>query len=245
MKNFIYLFGIILTISVSSCLKDSSLSDVEISDPSVIQPSISLTRSRDNAGILTTSIEVFLWDKNFNSIQLKKGKVSVNGAEMQLKKLILTGAPYYSVDTSIMKVELNKLYNFIIELSDGNTYQASITTQETDLYELNLPAGYSKSDNMPIEWKGYETNNNFQIQLECDYRLDNNAGQTSDSFTPNPQERASGTYIISKSYFNQQVGIYKATVTIESNKHGTIDPRFRTNSEISSSFEKVSECNVN
>ena len=133
-----------LFILTSSCLKDSSLSDVELSDPSLIQPSISLTRTRDNSGLVQSKIDVFLWDKNFNSIELKKGKVSVNGQIMQLKKVVITDAPYYTIDPSILKVELNKSYTFTIELSDGKLYQASITTQAIDLTGLLLPNTYYK-----------------------------------------------------------------------------------------------------
>lgn len=244
MKNLAY-SGLILIIVASSCMKDSSLSDVEISDPSLIRPDISLNRYRDNSGLLKTSIDVFLWDKNFNAVQLKKGNVSVNGQIMQVEKLMLTGAPFYTIDTSVLKAELNKSYVFAIELSNGQKYQASITTQVVDLYELNLPNNYSKSNNMAINWKGHDTSNEFKILLTCDYNADNVTGQTSDIFTPNQQERSSGSYTISKSYFNQKAGIYKATVSITSTSNGTVDSRFRTGSKIYSKYEKVSECNVN
>lgn len=245
MKNIRNYFVICLLFLLSSCMEDSALSDVEISDPSLIQPDISLYRIRDNSGLLTSKIEVFIWDKNYNSIELKKGSVSVNGQIMQLKKLPLTGAPYYTIDTSILKVELNKLYTFTISLGDGKLYQSSINTQSIDLTSLILPAAYNKQDNMTISWAGHDISSEFNIQLACDYNKDNTYGQTSDLFTPNQQERTTGTYVISKSYFNQQAGIYKATVTLTSKARGTVDSRFRINSTIVSKYIKESECNVN
>ena len=244
MKKSICL-GLFILIIVSSCMKDSSLSDVEISDPSLIRPDISLTRTRDNSNRLETDIKVFLWDKNFDAVQLKKGSVSVNGNIMKVDKLVLTGAPYYTIDTTVLRVELNKTCTFIIELADGQQYEASITTQNVDLYELNLPSGYSKLNNMDISWKGSEIQNEFEILLTCNYSADSESGQTSDLFTPNYQERLSGTYIISKSYFNQKDNIYKASVKISSKKNGTIDPVFRSGATIYSYYEKISECNVN
>ena len=244
MKNLVFA-GLISIIMFNSCMEDSSLSDVEITDPSLIEPDINLIRERDNSGRLKSSIIVYLWDKNFDAIELKKGNVSVNGHTMQVEKLVLTGGPYYTIDTSILKVELDELYTFTIELADGQKYEASITTQDIDLYELNLPADYSKLNNMDIIWKGYDIENEFQIQLTCDYRTSTSSGQTSNTLIPDQNERISGSYIISKSYFNQKEGIYKATVRITSKTNGTIDPGFRDNSKIYSYFIKESECNVN
>ena len=98
---------------------------------------------------------------------------------------------------------------------------------------------------MDINWKGYDIENEFQIQLTCDYRTSTSSGQTSNTLIPDQNERISGSYIISKSYFNQKEGIYKATVRITSKTNGTIDPGFRDNSKIYSYFIKESECNVN
>lgn len=245
MKTIRYYYVFLLLLLISSCTKDSSLSDVEINDPSLIQLDISLYRTRDNSGLLKSSIEVFLWDKNFNSIQLKKGKVSVNGQAMQSKILNFTGAPYYTIDTSILKVELNKLYTFTIELSDGKSYQSTITTQEVDLYSLLLPNTYSRQDDMPIGWFGYDIKNEFYIQLTCDYSFSGKSGQTINSFTPNQQERTNGSYVIPKSYFNQETGIFKATISVTSKKQGSVDNRFKVNSTIECIYTKESECNVN
>ena len=98
---------------------------------------------------------------------------------------------------------------------------------------------------MSISWLEHDIENEFKIQLTCDYRIDFKSGQTSNSFTPNQQERINGSYVISKSYFNQNTGIYKATISVNSKKYGQIDSRFRNFSTIYSSFIKESECNVN
>lgn len=237
------LIGFILI--CSSCMQDSPLSDVEISDPSLIQPSISLYRTRDNSGILKTRIEVFLFDKNLNSVELKKGRVLVNGYVMQVKELPLTGGPYYTIDASLLKVELNKLYTFIIELADGKAYQGSVSTQETDIFELVLPKSYSRQNNMQISWLGHDISSDLKIELTCNYQTDIRSGQTNNSFTPKQQERSQGLYMIPSSYFNQEEGIYKATVTVTSKTTGVIDSRFRTYSVIQSIYIKESECNIN
>ena len=144
MKKNKFQILIVFLIRIHSCIEDSPLSDLEIVDPSLIKPEISLEREWINDGHLTTKITVFLKDKNSNTIVLEKGSVSVNGHTMQVEELVLTDGSYYTIDNSIVKVELDQLYTFVIELADGKQYEASITTQDIDLYELNLPPDYNK-----------------------------------------------------------------------------------------------------
>ncbi len=244
MKPLVYV-AVIFIVALSSCLEDSPLSDVEIYDPSLIQADIQLYRMRDNGDRISSRINVFLLDKNTDVIELKGGNVYVNNHKMRVATLLLTGGPYYTIDSTVVSVEPDSRYVFTIELSDGKQYEAVIETQAVDFQELNLPDNYSKLENMQINWKGYETVNDFKIHLICDYRRAGESGQTRDWFTPNEKERAGGSYVISKSYFNQEVDIYKATVRVSSKKCGTVDPRFRSGSKICSSFIKESECNVN
>lgn len=243
MKNLVYV-TLIFLILFSSCSDDSSLSDVELTDPSIIRPVIELNRSWDDDGQLTTKIKVFLWDKNSDLIELKKGNVSVNGQLMHTED-VLTGGQYYTIDESMLQVGIDELYTFVIELADEEQYEASITTQDVDLYELNLPANYNKTNDMEINWQGPDIQNEFQIHLACRYTEDNGSGYSNHTFTPNQQERENGAYTIPKSYFNQPAGIYEAIVLVKSEKEGAIDSRFRDNSKISSEFEKESKCDVN
>ena len=98
---------------------------------------------------------------------------------------------------------------------------------------------------MEINWQGHDVLNDFQIHLMCRYATNPGSGLTNNSFIPNQQERANGSYIISKSYFNQEEEIYEALVFMNSQKKGTIDSRFRIYSEITSTFKIDSNCDVN
>ena len=241
MKNLIF-FGLIILIMFNSCIEDSALSDLDIVDPSLITLEISLERAWGNDSLVATRIKVLLRDKNFDAIELQKGSVSVNGHIMQTEELVFSPGFYYTIDNSILKVEVNELYTFVIELADGKQYEASITTQDVDLYELNLPSDYNKINDMEINWQGHDIQNEFEISLNCIYTT--GAGYPK-YFYPDIQERTNGSYLIPNFYFNEEEGIYEALVSINSKKYGTIDSSFRDYSEIYSSFNKASKCDVN
>lgn len=240
----LYLFGLIFFIICNACIEDSSLSDVEISDPSLIKPDISIKRTRGNDNLLETEIKVILWDKNLNAIELKKGSVAVNDKTMELKKMAITQAPYYTINSLNLPIELNTEYVFSIELADGEVYKASITTQQTDLNKLTFPENYSKSIDLEITWEGKETQNPLEIHLYGSY-TNETVGQTYNVFEPNEAEREAGTYKFPKLYLNKEEGIYKATVKLISEKIGQIDSQFQNGSKIYSKYIKEGEFNVN
>lgn len=241
MKNTMCL-GVIILILFNSC--ESPLSELEINDPSLIRPDISLRRVRDNNNRLTTSIDVYFYDKNLNTVQLKNGSVHVNGHIMKVENLPIFGGPYYTINTSIVQVKLSTLYLFTIELSDGKKYEASITTQAEDLYELNIPSDHDKLKNLVVEWKSKDTHNDIQIDLTCDYQNNVESGQTFNSFFPDGTEINNGTFSIPSSCFTEEPGIYKASISVWSKSYGKIDAGFRENSVIHSQFEKQGECNI-
>lgn len=244
-KNITF-FGIMLMLMATTCVKDSPLSEVELNDPSVIRPSIYLERTWDANDSLRAYVRVYLYDKNNHSIELQTGSVSMNDIPMQVE-YTSGGGPFYTLNSSILNIELNKSYNFIIKLSDGKAYACSVTTQSEDLYELELPSNYNSANNMLIHWNDRDITSEFEIELNCTYSSSSKSskGQTTDIFTPNQQERTEGAYSIHKSYFNQEPNIYMAKVIVRSKVYGEVDPGFDDGSKIYSSFSKYSVCDVN
>lgn len=244
MKYFICFFSLVSILLLHSCTEESPLSDIDITDPSLIQLDVSLFKSIDYQGNLNSRIWVYLYDKNQNLIKLKNGKVSVNGHAMILDEIGLNKAPYYTIDARVLSVEAQKEYAFTIELSDGKAYLASITTQNIDLYEINIPFEHSKNSNMQISWKGYDTQSDLVLTLNCAYSNTKSSGQVVEQFHPGHQERTKGEFVFASSNFNKQEGIYRAFVSITSTIKGTVDPHFRANSSITSMFSIEDDCNI-
>jgi hypothetical protein len=239
-------FVITISLILTGCTEDSALSDVEISDPSIIAPYILVSRSIDENNNFDSKIEVWLYDKNGNSIELKKGEVRLNHTKMSLKKLILTKAPYYSGENVVSKVELNTNYSFEIELSDGKIYAASIQTQDKDLNQLSLPINYSKQNDMDISWKEIYMHDKMDVQLNRYIKTDTSGGQSFTTLNIPPLNISKGSFTVTKDNFNNlKDNCYKAIITVIGTKNGTIDNSFSSNKKIISAYSIAKETSVN
>ena len=230
---------IILVITIlilSGCLpEESPLSDIEITDPSLIAPSIKLSKSIGENDRVTNKIEVWLFDKNKNSIELKGGEIRVNNNVMKIEEFNITHAPYYSVENT---VELKTDYQFEIELSDGAIYTASIQTPDKDLKTLNLPSDYNCNNDMNITWKDIYLYDEMNIGLNCYFSGDSSGGQRLSNLDIEKNYYIKGSYTISKDNFNMEDGdIYKAIITLTGIKKGIIDERLILIEKLNQSFQ--------
>lgn len=65
--------------------------------------------------------------------------------------------------TSRVAVVPNKLYKFIVTLSDKSTYETTVSVQEKDLNVLNVPDSHNPQDDLVISWK--EINPQYPLTL--------------------------------------------------------------------------------
>ena len=245
MNRFFFLV-IAVSLLLNSCTEDSALSDVEISDPSIIAPYILVSRNIDENNNFNSKTEVWLYDKNGNSIELKKGEVRLNHMRMNLKKLAITNAPYYSGENIVSKVELNTNYSFEIELSDGKIYSANVQTQAKDINQLSLPSNYNKQNDMDISWQEIYLHDKMDVQLNRYFMTNTSGGQSFITLNIPSTNILKGTYTITKDNFNNLDGnCYKAIITVSGIKNGTIDNRFNSNRKIISGYSIAKEISVN
>jgi hypothetical protein len=225
LRNFNFrgfmMFLLFAAFSFTGC--ESPLSDVEITDPSLLQTNFAVERSLLDDGTVTASLHANIFDKNLASIQLKNGKVKVNGQEMSLTE-ILNITTYHIPSAS---VNLNTTYNFEIILPNGQTHTGAVTTQGKTFTSMTVPQTGSVNSDLTVSWQDVYVHDVLTISLGLKTSTANVAGAT---FTLTPQQMQAGTFVIPKSNFASPEGITEVTVTLSGAKYGTIDPKFRSGS---------------
>ncbi|RMH74008.1 MAG: hypothetical protein D6675_01025 [Gemmatimonadetes bacterium] len=241
MRRFIG-YIIITVIGLSGCTGDSPLSDVVLSDPSLIKPVITLEKSINAHGIANQKIEVWLYDENEDSIQLKDGGVTVNGIPMERRQSFVTHAPYYGIDQNRLPVQPDEDYTFVITLGDGENYRATLHTPEA-LYAFNVPAIHSRTLDMTLTWLQADT---YPIYLNYQYTY-RREGEDADRlgerdfYISHPEE---GVYTLQASAFQSPDHISHAHFVLSRRKEGYIDSRFRPGREISATFSIAAESDI-
>lgn len=241
MKNTgISIVYILIVFIFSKCSEDSPLSDIEITDPSLIAPHIMLSHHTDMPNKVYESVNVWLYDKNFNSIEIKNGKVKLTGKELSLEKSMFTSAPYYN-GYGLESIETGKTFNFEIILSNGNIYKASVKAPIVFPGELNLPANHSRTMALPVSWQQSDESCKATIELLVSYgNPETNSG--TEILTLNQSNLHDKSFVIPLSYFQTPEPATKIEVTLKFKTLGTMDEQFRTNSEISTIFSVKNLC---
>ncbi|MBN1951138.1 MAG: hypothetical protein JW801_08035 [Bacteroidales bacterium] len=229
--SFVLPFGFLL----AGCgPQNSPLSDIKLTDPSVLAPSIRLVQHIDEDGRESGSIEVWLYDKNGNTVELKDGGVRVNGKDMKVRQVQFTEAPYYSADRIIRDLEPGTTYDFEIILADGKAYKASIKTPEEKLDLLRVPDRHNRNEDMVISWEGIHGYDEMTVKLACYYDRDESQGIKTEDLNIPARFVTQGEFTIGRENFRLNEGeIYKAKVTVSGVQSGEIDKQFAPGSEIS------------
>lgn len=233
-KRAIYLF---VFLALSSCALigcgESSLSDVNLENPSLIRPEITVSKTISSSREISQTIEVWLYDKQGFSIELKAGSVRVNGVPMTVSR-DLFGAPYYAIESNHPEVLPNTTYTFAITLADGSEYTASVTTQEKTPLAFNVPSRHNRGQDLMVSWQEVDDRYPMKIRLISHTKtdgLDEIDSQTID--IPNP---GTGRHIIPASALSVSPDSYRIDLTLSSEKSGSIDSHFRKGGEMTSRF---------
>jgi hypothetical protein len=238
-KEIVILVSILLF--VSGCLpEESPLSDIEITDPGLISPSIAVIKNLNYDNDHVNEIEVWLYDKNKNSVELKGGEVRVNDQVLSVKEFNITKAPYYLIKDI---VEVDAEYLFEIELSDGEIYSASIKSPNRDLKEFNLPANYNHNNDMNISWKDTYQYDEMKIGLNRYFSTDTSGGQRLGAIEIESEYYTKGQYTISNEHFDDED--YKAIIELSGFINGQYDDRFGSETEIYCKFSISKEIEIN
>ncbi len=239
----------ILSSIITSC--DSALSDVEFDDPSLIKPWIKVIREEKIETGLNYRTEVFIFDKNYNLIELKNGGVKINETQMMLRTVgypvideldyAISQGKYYIPQSSFPDIELNTLYIFNIELSDGEEFSSFVITHEDVFNQVNVPATHNSEENMIISW---EVVNDYPIRIFAEYTLQSNDGthHHSTHITVPDSLLEIGNYTIDSTFFAEHETNYETLFRIKNYKSGVINEAFQDTSIINSIHivEKVS-----
>ena len=225
------------------CIEDSPLSEISLTDPSIIEPHIFLSRSIDLNNIFTHEIEVWIFDKNNNTVEILDGGISVNGLDLLVKYASITNAPYYS-DNGEIDILLDSLYSVSIMLSDGEKYYASVRIQDNDLNLFNVPETHNHLQDLPVSWQ--EIDENIPMSISMGYYFGNSSkdGMGFKQIDIPEENLPLGYYDIPSAYLSDPEDIYHVSLTLTSRKNGTIDNEFKSGSYIVSNLSIKADCDI-
>ena len=244
MRNLQIILLIIIPFCLS-CSKDSPLSVTGVTDPSLLKPVIQLYSHRNSGSVYKTErVEVFLYDRNNNTVRLKNGGVYINDQKMKVKDLLFSSGTYYSGIEVIPKIETNKSYSFKIELDDGSLYYAEITTQANDLVVVNVLDKHSKSNDLQISWEDIDPDMDLTLVIGIHYTKEGQGAYEEKILTIPDNNLTTGDFTISSAYFNAQPNTYSITVELVSEISGQVDEAFMNGSKVTSIFSVETEVEI-
>lgn len=234
-NNLYFVVTLFFILFLSTC--DSPLSHEELNDPSLIAPHIIVEKNHNFENRSETHVATaHLRDENFNLVKIENGGVKINDITLDLKENILGGHYYKTTDIT---VNINVNYNAVITMSNGDTYDASVTSQAAELNEFTLPTEHNHNQDMNIGWTAAS---NDSLQIVWDYSTENESGSGTIEI---PQEYwQSGEYTVPSSNFQDLQG-FDVNFTLQSIKNGQIDSSFREGRIIQSIFSVTKKCTIN
>lgn len=154
------LASIALTFMSASCgVVQSPLSDVPISDPSVLRVIAQANRGIGTSGSVTSLLEVRLYDKHDEWVQLKEGSVTVNGLPMDYG-----GFGQYARNDEV-RADAN--YAYVVTLSDGSHYTCGAHTPK-NLFQLTVPASYNRAGPLTVSWLQVDSASQASLEIKGD-----------------------------------------------------------------------------
>jgi hypothetical protein len=250
-KNIIYV--LFLGLLLSSCVRESPLSDIELEDPALIAPSIILERDMDGE-VLSTKMEVWLFDRNVNSFKLKNGVIKMNGTAMELQSqeslVENNGVPYYTCK-ALGDVKLNTNYKLEVQLGNGETYSSAIKTPAKDL-KLILPASVDPAKGFEISWDNSQAYEGMSVYMWRNYQ-NGKSQQLSSMIIPSNDVQAGRFFVSSEKILKNDLSkeenlgeLESLVITLEANtsKGATIDERFHTNSKAEITYKTKKKVSV-
>jgi len=224
MKQYIQAFLVIIALVFNSC--ESPLSEQSLSDPKLISPVVQVIKEVDYKGTTYYRYRCDLYDKYMRSVELKDGRISVNGENLIVVKDLL--GTYYMIDDARVKYNPNTQYSFVITLSDQSQYNASVTTHKVNLAGFNAPANHNKTQNMNLTWIGIDSNATMHLTVTSYYKTDTSQGFKVHSV--NILDPKAGAMTLPTSEFIvENTNTYEVIITLHSEVDGTIDSRFYLN----------------
>jgi hypothetical protein len=209
--------------------QESTLSDTPVSDPSLMRVNISIAKESVSPGNYTQHILAHFRDRRGSLIELKDGKISVNGIKMQHRRDPIFETSYYSLNENLLPVLANTTYTFTITLADGREYTAAVKTPEKDLHTLLLPATHHRNQSLTLKW--LEAGDPVKLTTTRYYRLNNDEKfAISQVQLTNP---AAGEHTFPASFFTEYPATYRVNFTVISTTSGQVDSRFAAGSSIS------------
>ncbi len=231
MKKIIFFLNLLLFTLITGCTQDSPLSDLDLTDPGLIKPDIQISRSLYSSGTISFSHNVWIFDKNNNSVNIQNGKVEINNISLSLKKEPINNAPYYSVDPAyLLPYEFNKTYSCNIILSDGKVYSSTIKSRTADIDSFVVPVKHDKSKDLLLKWSPVDINEIVVLTMVYNFKTDTSSGISVRNIQIS--DPRNGQALISKSYFDTSTNITDATFTLESDVYRITDSRFQPGSKI-------------
>ena len=162
MKNlFKAAFSLSVITMVLLCMCVSPLSDVNIDDFSIIGANMTISKYFGTSSPAWQTVRTSVYDKNYASVQIKKGGVSVNGTPMVYDNTTLMLC--YAKDN--LPMVKNSDYRFVITISNSDTCTSIVRTPPAEFGVVTVPATFHLSMGATVTWSDVAPGSPIDIKL--------------------------------------------------------------------------------
>jgi hypothetical protein len=225
----------------SSC--DSALSDVELEDPSLIHPYIMAIREILPDNEVNYRFEAWIYDKNYNLVELKKGYVRLDGEEMGKDSVYISfindlgfhveNGKYYIAPEGFGDIVFDTQYDVEIELSDEEVYNSYVITHDEPFVSTAVSETHIQGEDMRIHWAVV---NDYKMRVKLRYTVEENDGPHRYAYSTTIPEDSllTGSFTIDGENFNMVNDEYEAIIRLENWKPGVMNVELGEYSDINS-----------
>ena len=205
-------------ILVSFCVCTSPLSDVNIDDFSVIGANMSITKHFGSSSASWQTVRASVYDKNYASVQIKNGSVSVNSTPMVYDNTTLMLC-YTKDNLALVK---NSDYRFVITISNNDTCTSIVHTPPAEFGTVSVPTSFHLTQGATVTWSDVAPGSPIDIKLSI-YSIKDSTTHTivDNSATPD-----SGKFVIQPIADTTLVG--NATLELTRHTAGTVSSKLRS-----------------
>ncbi|HUI93026.1 MAG TPA: hypothetical protein VLX68_12330 [Chitinivibrionales bacterium] len=214
---FVYLSG---TAMILLCLCVSPLNDVDIDDFSLIGANMSISKYFGSASPAWETVHVSVYDKNYASVKIKNGGVSVNGTAMGYD----SSALYLCYTEDNLAIVKNTGYQFVITLSNGAQCTSSVRTPAAEFGAATAPASFRLGQGATVTWTDVAQGSPVAVKLSIESTKDSaNHIVIDDAGVPD-----SGRFVVPPIADTTLAG--SATLELTRSAAGTVSSKLRSGS---------------
>jgi len=219
----------------------------EVNEADELKPIIKLTGILNNkTRVYQSKISVLLKNSDDKAVEIKGGKVKVNGYTMTPPNTALLGPDKH--DDYVLNIDVvpDESYVFEIILSNGQVYNAWIESPAVFPTTLEVPQRVERNTHVTVKWHDTDSRYPQYIILQ---NYDNDKGFSEDDQVElKIVEPNYGLYIIDKKYIKYQnvsdEQVNETRIILKAQTEGTLDTHFSQSGTITCTYEIFAELEI-